>query len=147
MDAARKGSKQHRYLAWIELDLSGPLWSRLNSLVCTQFMHWSPMFRPSESRILKLNFFRIFRPWNYPVQLSLVPLIGALAAGNAVYLKLSRHSPNTSACLERLLLASLDRRAVAIESEGGANTITALNHQKWDRTFLTLTKPTKLASV
>jgi aldehyde dehydrogenase (NAD+) len=70
------------------------------------------------------------------VQLSLVPLVGALAAGNAIYLKLSRHSPHTSTCLERLLLDVLDRRAVAIESEGGASTITALNLEQWDRTLI-----------
>lgn len=39
----------------------------------------------------------IFSPWNYPLQLSLLPLVDALAAGNCVALKPSQHSTHTSA--------------------------------------------------
>ena len=43
----------------------------------------------------------VMAPWNYPVQLSLVPLAGALAAGNTVVLKPSEDAPHTAAALEQ----------------------------------------------
>ncbi|MGI5977938.1 MAG: aldehyde dehydrogenase [Oscillospiraceae bacterium] len=45
----------------------------------------------------------ILSPWNYPVNLALTPLVGAIAAGNCVVLKCSRNSAHTSALLQRLL--------------------------------------------
>ena len=42
-------------------------------------------------------------PWNYPFQLSIAPLIGAVAAGNTVVLKPSEYSKNTSLLLEKIL--------------------------------------------
>ena len=47
----------------------------------------------------------VIAPWNYPVQLLLAPLVGALAAGNAVVLKPSELAPATSAALARLVPA------------------------------------------
>jgi coniferyl-aldehyde dehydrogenase len=58
----------------------------------------------------------IISPWNYPVNLALVPLVSAIAAGNAVFLKPSEHTPRTSEWL-RALLADVfpgDRVAVAL---------------------------------
>ncbi len=45
----------------------------------------------------------IMSPWNYPIQLTLIPLIYALAAGNRVFLKLSEYTPHTAHLLEKLL--------------------------------------------
>ena len=45
----------------------------------------------------------ILSPWNYPVNLALTPLVGAIAAGNCAVLKCSRHSAHTSALLQKLL--------------------------------------------
>jgi coniferyl-aldehyde dehydrogenase len=58
----------------------------------------------------------IISPWNYPVNLALVPLISAIAAGNAVYLKPSEHTPRTSKWLRALLaeVFSAERVAVAV---------------------------------
>ena len=58
----------------------------------------------------------VMSPWNYPVNLALIPLATAIAAGNHVYLKPSEHTPRTSEWL-RTLLASVfpaDRVAVAL---------------------------------
>jgi len=58
----------------------------------------------------------IIAPWNYPVNLALVPLVAAIAAGNHVYLKPSEHTPRTAQWL-RALLAQVfpeDRVAVAL---------------------------------
>ena len=45
----------------------------------------------------------ILSPWNFPLQLSFMPLIGALAAGNCVVLKGSRQVPNTNSVMEKIL--------------------------------------------
>jgi coniferyl-aldehyde dehydrogenase len=45
----------------------------------------------------------IISPWNYPIQLALVPAIAALAAGNRVWLKPSERSPRTSGYLATLI--------------------------------------------
>jgi len=58
----------------------------------------------------------ILSPWNYPVNLALVPLVSAIAAGNHVYLKPSEHTPRTSQFLRELLAEVFpeDRVAVAL---------------------------------
>ena len=45
----------------------------------------------------------VIAPWNYPVNLSLIPLATAIAAGNHVYLNPSEHTPKTSQCPRELL--------------------------------------------
>ena len=58
----------------------------------------------------------VMSPWNYPVNLALIPLATAIAAGNHVYLKPSEHTPHTSAWLRELLakVFPADRVAVAL---------------------------------
>src|SRR3546814_6342261 len=58
----------------------------------------------------------VMSPWNYPVNLALIPLATAIAAGNHAYLKPSEHTPRTSAWLRELLADVFppDRVAVAI---------------------------------
>ena len=47
--------------------------------------------------------------WNYPLQLAVVPLIGAIAAGNCVILKPSEISPATAKILDKLIPKYLDK--------------------------------------
>jgi aldehyde dehydrogenase (NAD+) len=63
---------------------------------------------PSKSRIIYEPFgsVLIIAPWNYPFQLPLVPLVGAIAAGNVVIIRHSRYSPNTSAVISKILIDS-----------------------------------------
>jgi aldehyde dehydrogenase (NAD+) len=61
----------------------------------------------------------VISPWNYPMNLTLAPVIGALAAGNCVAIKPSDVAPATSAALAELLPRVLDNRAVAV-IEGGS---------------------------
>ncbi|WP_131792642.1 aldehyde dehydrogenase family protein, partial [Candidatus Protofrankia datiscae] len=75
-------------------------------------------------------------PWNYPVYLTLSPLVGALAAGNAVVVKPSEHAPATSALLARLLPEYLDADAVAV-CEGDATVTRQLVAQGLDHVFFT----------
>ena len=93
---------------------------------------------PAKSRRIPqpLGVVLVIAPWNYPVQLLLVPAAGALAAGNAVVLKPSEVSSATSAVLARLVPQYLDRDAVAIV-EGGVEETTALLEQRFDHIFYT----------
>ncbi len=70
----------------------------------------------------------VIAPWNYPVNLALIPLATAIAAGNHVYLKPSEHTPRTAQFL-RTLLADVfpdDRVAVALGDSGIAAAFSAL---------------------
>ena len=78
----------------------------------------------------------VIAPWNYPVQLLLLPMACALAAGNAVVGKPSELVPATSALMARLVPKYLDERAVAIV-EGGVPETTALLEERWDHIFYT----------
>ncbi|MET7366285.1 aldehyde dehydrogenase family protein [Streptomyces sp. NPDC005566] len=78
----------------------------------------------------------VIAPWNYPVQLLLAPLAGALAAGNAVVAKPSELAPATSAAVARLLPQYLDTDAVAVV-EGGVPETTALLAERFDHIFYT----------
>jgi len=89
----------------------------------------SVMFEP-------LGVVLIISPWNYPVQLLLAPLVGALAAGNAVVLKPSELAPASSAVMARFLPRYLDDRAVAVV-EGAVDETTELLAQRFDHIFYT----------
>ncbi|MGW6009464.1 aldehyde dehydrogenase family protein [Streptomyces sp. NPDC055210] len=78
----------------------------------------------------------VIAPWNYPAQLLLAPMLGALAAGNAVVVKPSEMAPATSAELARLLPRYLDTEAVAVV-EGGVPETTALLAERFDHIFYT----------
>ncbi|MCA1217468.1 aldehyde dehydrogenase family protein [Streptomyces sp. 8L] len=78
----------------------------------------------------------VIGPWNYPAQLLLAPMAGALAAGNCVVAKPSELAPETSALLARLLPRRLDPDAVAVV-EGGIPETTALLEQRFDHIFYT----------
>ncbi|MCY9783867.1 aldehyde dehydrogenase family protein [Nocardiopsis sp. EMB25] len=78
----------------------------------------------------------IIAPWNYPVNLSLAPLVGAIAAGNTALVKPSELAPATSAVLAELLPRYLDAEAIAVV-EGGIPESTTLLEQHFDHIFYT----------
>lgn len=78
----------------------------------------------------------VIGPWNYPVYLTLGPVIGALAAGNTVVVKPSEHAPAVSALLADLIPRYLDPDAVAV-LEGEADTTQTLLAQGLDLAFFT----------
>ena len=94
--------------------------------------------QPASARVTPqpLGVVLILSPWNYPVQLLLAPLCGALAAGNCVLLKPSELAPATSAALARWLPEYLDPGAVAVV-EGGKDVTTALLRERFDHIFFT----------
>lgn len=78
----------------------------------------------------------VIGPWNYPLMLMLSPVIGALAAGNAVVMKPSELAPATSALIARLIPDTIDPRAIAV-IEGGVDETTAVLQERFDHIFYT----------
>lgn len=78
----------------------------------------------------------IISPWNYPFQLLIAPLIGALAAGNCAVLKPSELAPHTAQVVERLIGEIFAREYVAVV-QGGVEASEALLARKWDHIFFT----------
>jgi aldehyde dehydrogenase (NAD+) len=101
-------------------------------------VHTPWLYRPSSSRVFRepLGVALIIGPWNYPVQLLLSPLVGALAAGNCVVLKPSELSPATSSVLASALPRFLDGEAVSVV-EGGPEAARALLDERFDALFFT----------
>ncbi|NVK52752.1 MAG: aldehyde dehydrogenase [Flavobacteriaceae bacterium] len=93
---------------------------------------------PSTSKIYKEPYGNVLviSPWNYPYQLALVPLIGAIAAGNTVVLKPSELTPNTSKITKEILESVFNKELVTVV-EGGVETATKLLAQRWDYIFFT----------
>lgn len=78
----------------------------------------------------------IMGAWNYPLQLALMPAIGAIAAGNCVVLKPSEVSPVTANLVEKLCRKYLDNDAFQVV-QGGVTETTALLTERFDMIFYT----------
>ena len=77
----------------------------------------------------------IIAPWNYPVNLSLIPLVGAIAAGNCAIVKCSKKCLNTSRVIVSIINSTFDKRYVyAIEDALSYDEILA---QDYDHIFFT----------
>jgi aldehyde dehydrogenase (NAD+) len=94
--------------------------------------------KPAKGRLTPepLGVVLVIAPWNYPVQLALAPVVGAIAAGNAVVLKPSEVTPNTSNVLAHFLPEYLDPEAIAVV-EGAAAETKALLAERFDHIFYT----------
>jgi len=78
----------------------------------------------------------ILAPWNYPFQLALAPLVGALAAGACAVLKPSEFAPQTAAVLAQLVSATFPADLVAMVP-GEREVATDLLAQRFDHVFFT----------
>lgn len=74
---------------------------------------------PSHGRILTRPYGRvlIISPWNYPIQLMMVPVIGALASGNTVVLKSSRKTPEVNRVMKRIFTKALNEELLYFADE------------------------------
>jgi coniferyl-aldehyde dehydrogenase len=93
---------------------------------------------PGRSRLLRqpLGVVGIISPWNYPVQLALLPVLAALAAGNRVMLKPSELTPRTSALLERSVEQHFAQDEFAVVT-GGPDVGDAFSRLPFDHLFFT----------
>ena len=93
---------------------------------------------PSSNRIYKEPYgtVLIISPWNYPFQLALSPLIGAVAAGNTVVLKPSELTPHTGKVITDIVSNVFDTSHVCV-CEGDASVAEKLLQECWDYIFFT----------
>lgn len=78
----------------------------------------------------------ILGPWNYPFQLVLSPLVGAIAGGNCAVLKPSELSPHTTAVIAKLIRETFPEDFIAVV-EGEREVSEALLAEKFDHIFFT----------
>lgn len=78
----------------------------------------------------------IMSPWNYPFQLTVAPLVGALAAGNCAVVKPSAYSPATSSLISRMAEELFPAEYVSVV-QGGRAENTALLEKRFDYIFFT----------
>ena len=98
------------------------------------------VFFPSRSYIYKEPYgvSLIIGPFNYPFQLVVAPLIGAIAAGNCAVMKPSEYSINTSKTLEDIINSNFDEGYIkVVEPEGGRESVTELLTLDFDYIFFT----------
>ena len=93
---------------------------------------------PAKSLIMYEPYGRVLNiaPWNYPFQLCIAPIVGAMAAGNTVILKPSEYAPHTSAVVAKLIAEYFEPQYIAVIEGGVETTQTLLQHQ-FDYIFFT----------
>jgi beta-apo-4'-carotenal oxygenase len=74
--------------------------------------------------------------FNFPFQLTLGPVIGAIAAGNTVVIKPSENAPNSAIVIQKICEAALDPLCYSVV-QGGASETQALLAERWDKIFFT----------
>ena len=95
---------------------------------------------PSSSRIEKdpMGVVLIIGPWNYPFQLLFAPLIGAIAAGNAVVLKPSEFAPATAELMQKIIESVFPKEYILYVPGDGATVIPEMmQHFRFDHVFYT----------
>ena len=93
---------------------------------------------PSRSHVVTepLGNALIISPWNYPVQLLLNPLVGAISSGCTAILKPSPYVPNVSKVVEDMITATFERRYIAVV-QGNRTVNEALLENRFDIIFFT----------
>ena len=98
------------------------------------------MFFPSKNYIEKEPYgtVLIIGPFNYPFQLVILPLIGAIAAGNTVIIKPSEHTVNTSRLIEKIINENFDEEYVkVVGANEGKECVEELLEQDFNYIFFT----------
>lgn len=96
--------------------------------------------QPSGSKLYPspLGVVLIIGPWNFPLQLLLIPMIGALAAGNTVVLKPSEHAPATAALIRKIISETFPPELVYVAEGDGATVIPEMMQAfRFDHIFYT----------
>lgn len=96
------------------------------------------LFFPASGEVVPepLGLVLIFSSWNFPLNLALEPVIGAISAGNTVVLKPSELAPSCSSFLANTIPWYLDNDAIKV-IEGGPDVGAQLLEHKWDKIFFT----------
>ena len=97
---------------------------------------------PSKSFVVPEPYGQVFiiSPWNYPFQLPMVPLVGAIAAGNVVIIRQSRFSPETNKVVREILSETFPQELAAI-IETDLEVAEEVLRLSWDMIFFTGSTP------
>ena len=100
--------------------------------------HVGMLLAPASVKVMyqALGVVGIIVPWNFPVMLSIGPLITAIAAGNRAMLKLSEFTPETNKVIKSLLAESFDEKTVSV-IEGEADVAAAFSALPFDHLLFT----------
>ena len=95
-------------------------------------------FMPGKNRIIPqpLGVIGIISPWNYPLQLAIMPLIGAIGAGNRAMIKPSEYTPRLSALLKNVLAQEFSEDEVFVAT-GGVDVASAFSSLPFDHLLFT----------
>ena len=112
--------------------------SKVARWACRKRVHTPIKLFPSRSYIVKepLGCSLIISPWNYPVQLLLNPLVGAISSGCTAVLKPSPYVPYVSKVLENMICDTFDESYIAVVN-GNRDVNTVLLDHRWDLIFFT----------
>ena len=125
-------------IKWVENDII---------FVCNNLEKWASDEKPADipltnslmfPKIRKdpLGVVLIIGAFNFPIQLSFGPLIGAISGGNTAILKPSENAPNCAAVMQKIVEKGLDPECFAVV-QGGIPETQALLAEKWDKIFYT----------
>src|SRR5699024_2259839 len=78
----------------------------------------------------------VIAPWNYPIQLTLLPVITAIGAGNTVVIKPSEFAPHTSQLIQEMFSSTFGESYIAVV-EGDKTASQALLNEQFDYIFFT----------
>lgn len=100
--------------------------------------HVSALFAPSSNQVIyqPLGVVGIMVPWNYPIQLAIVPLATAIASGNRAIIKMSEFTPAANAVLKDLIAEVFDDEYAAV-IEGEVEVSTAFSEIPWNHLIFT----------
>ncbi len=144
-EALYKDLKKSREEVWITetglvLSEISYFLKNLDELAAPQKTSTNLLNLPGKSIIVRepLGVVLIIAPWNYPFQLSLIPLIGAIAAGNCVVLKPSEAAMATEAVIQKILTETFPPQYVSFASGDGATVVPELVQDfRFDHIFYT----------
>ena len=112
----------------------------LSAWMATETVKTNLLNAPSSSFILKepLGVVLIIGPWNYPFQLLINPLVGAIAAGNCVVLKPSEFAPATAAIMKKIIEETFPKEYIYyVEGDGATVIPEMMNNFSFDHVFYT----------
>ncbi len=95
---------------------------------------------PSSSTIIRepAGICLIIAPWNYPFQLLIAPLIGAIAGGNCAVLKPSEMTVTTSGVINEMITEFFDAKYIRVVEGDGASVVPKMmNENRFDHVFFT----------
>lgn len=123
----------------------GPMYADIQ-FILSRLSRWAkpkrvptPLFHfPGSSHIYKEPYGQVLviAPWNYPFNLSIAPIVGAIAAGNTVVLKPSEAAPHVSKVLAEMINSNFDKGLVYV-IEGAVEETKQLLNLRWDYIFFT----------